>query len=387
MTDPPPFDPQNPGDPQYPPPERPRPSPAGPPPGPQATGQPLAPDPVSTSARTGLAGRLGPRALRRPEPRFGISLAAVGVVLVVGGMLVWGGGYLASGLHLSFAVNQEGVSGSSFTTNGEDRRFFGAVLFLLLTVVGYALVILRRTGPLATFGAVAAAVGVPLAIAFVSFDLTGTFSSGFPFSVDAIYLVSILAWLISYFGVPGARGRSFFLGAAAAGFAAYIALKAAGDSLLRTAVGTAIGSGFGSSGTGSLAAVGLIFGLAYYGIAAFLDRRGRAGAAVAMVYAGFVTTLGGIAGAIPDFKQVGTGVLLIVLGAGLSWYGARFGRRFTTWVWMAALLIGVGLIVAKAVPDTYTGAGITLIIVGLVVAALAQAVATASNEAPDIVDG
>lgn len=362
MTEP-PFDPRYSGDPQYPPPERRRPSPS-----------------VDPTGGSGLADRLGPRLARRPEPRFGISLAAIGVLLVVGGMVVWAGGYLASGTHLTFAVDQTG----SVTTHGQDRRFLGALLFALLTVAGYALVITRRTGPLATAGAVAGAVGVPLAIAFVSFDLSNAFSGGFPFSVDAVYLVSIIAWLVSYFAVPGARGRAFYLGAAAAGLAAYVALKAAGDSALRTAVGSATGNGFGSDGTTSLAAVGLIFGLAYYGVAAALDRRGRAGAAVAMVYAGFVTTVGGIAGAAPHFHQAGTGVLLIVLGAALSWYGARYGRRFTTWVWMAALLVGIALIVAKALPHTYTGAGITLIFVGVVVAAVAQLSAT--SESPDIVE-
>jgi hypothetical protein len=393
MTEPPPppDNSQPPGDPQYPPPgswgppagsdpwaaPRPRPYAPGPypPPGPSGFPQP--------APGLGLTGRLGARLLRRPEPRFGVSLAAVGVVLIIGGMLVWSGGYLAAGLNLNIDFQGDG----SLTAHGQSRRFFGAILFLLLTVAGYTLVVVRRRGPLATAGAVAAAVGVPLMIIFLSFDINATFRGGFPFSIDAVYLVSILAWLISYFAVPGARGRSFYLGLAAVGFAAYIGFKASGNAVLERALGSVSNGGLVPGGsTDSLAATGLILGLAYYGIAAFLDRRGRSGAAVAMVYAGFVTTLSGVIGAIPSFETIGMGVLLIVLGAGLSWYGGYFGRRFTTWVWMAALLVGIGLIVGKLIPNSYAGAGITLIVLGVVVAIVAHAVATAAREAPDIVE-
>ena len=44
------------------------------------------------------------------------------------------------------------------------------------------------------------------------------------------------------------------------------------------------------------------------------------------------------------------------------------------------------LLVGKAVPDSYTGAGIVLIVVGAVVAFVAQVVAVAAGEHPDIVE-
>ena len=114
-----------------------------------------------------------------------------------------------------------------------------------------------------------------------------------------------------------------------------------------------------------------------------LDRRGYAGAAVALVVAGFVNTTSGIVYGVLTFKQVGTGVELVVLGAALSWYGGRFGRRFTTWAWALAVVVGIGLIVQKVLPDSPSGGGITFIVIGLVVVFVAQFVANATGEPTD----
>jgi hypothetical protein len=211
-------------------------------------------------------------------------------------------------------------------------------------------------------------------------------TGGLPFNLDAVYIVSIIVWLGSYLFIPGARGRAFLLGASAVALPAYIGIKVASHSLGRTAFSAVSGDGFSTSGTDSLAAVGLIFGLAYYAIAAFLDKQGRSGAGVAMAYAAFGTTVGGVIAAAPSFKQVGTGVVLVILGIALSWYGGRYGRRFTSWAWSVALVIGVGLLVEKAAPNSYTGAGVMFIIIGAVVAVAAHVVSTATNEEPEIVD-
>ncbi|MDT4911564.1 MAG: hypothetical protein QOC66_692 [Pseudonocardiales bacterium] len=324
--------------------------------------------------------RLGARLLRRPEPRFGISLAGAAAALVLVGLLIWTFGYLVDGLDINLS------DGGDLSTGGGSRRFLGAGLFLVLAVAGYALVLLRRRGPLATTGIVTGAVAVPFTLIFLTFDIENTLSGDLPFNLDAVYIVSVIVWLGSYFFVPGARGRSFLLGASAVGLAGYVGLKAAGDSVARTAFSSVSGDGFDTSGTDSLAAVGLIFGLSYYAIAAFLDKRGHSGAGVAMAYAAFVTTVGGVISAAPSFDQVGTAILLIVLGLALSWYGGFFGRRFTSWAWAVAVVIGVGLLVQKAVPDSYTGAGITFLVIGAVLALAAHAVSATTNEAPDIIE-
>ena len=329
-----------------------------------------------------LSDRLGARVLVRPEPRFGISLAAAGIALAIVGVLVWSIGYIGDGFNIAF-----GESGRP-KTSGDERRFLGAGLAAVLAAAGYALMIIRRRGPLATAGAIAAAGGVPIALIFVTLDFTDVFRGDPPFNLDLTFLLSVVIWLVTYLAVPGGRGRAFFLGLAALNLASYFEYKAAGNAAAGLAVSTIAPSGINpsSSGTGGVAAVGLIFGLGYYAIAAFLDRRGMKGAAVALVVAGFVTTVTGVLGAARPFGQVGTGVLLVVLGAALSWYGGYFGRRFTTWAWAAGLIGGVGLIVQKALPDSVTGIGITLIVVGAVVVAVAQIVSSTTHEAPEVVE-
>jgi hypothetical protein len=370
------------------PPRPPRPHPSGDPQDPNAGQYPPGPDPygqyppVPPRAGAKLAARMGARLARRPEARFGTSLAAAGAVLVIGGVLIWGFGYLVDGFHIALDRSTGAPANS-----GSGRRVVGVLLSLALVVGGYTLVLTRRRGALATAGVVAGAFGVPLLLLFLSFDASDLLRRELPFSVDAIYLVSIAVWAVSYFLIPGAQGRAFFLGLAAVGIASYIAIKAAGnDSFIRTTVSLGDGSAptTHTPGTGTFAAIGLIFGLGYYAIAAFLDHRGRGGAAIALVYAGFQLTVVGVIAAVPTFHQAGTGVLLMVLGAGLAWYGGYFGRRFTTWVWAAGFVLGVVLIVARVASDSYTGLGVTLIIVGAVVALGAHAVSTATNERPDI---
>jgi hypothetical protein len=43
------------------------------------------------------------------------------------------------------------------------------------------------------------------------------------------------------------------------------------------------------------------------------------------------------------------------------------------------------MVIAKASPDNFTAAGISLIVIGVVVVVLAYLASTATNEAPDIV--
>lgn len=338
------------------------------------------PPSLSPAAPHGLSSRLGPRALRRPEARFGVSLGGAAAALVILGVAVWSIGYLAAGLHLRFD-SETGLS----STSGEGRRFLGVVLSLALVVVGYALVLARRTGPLATTGAVAGAFGVPLLMTFLTLNIGDMLHGQLPISVDAVYLVSLLVWLAGYFLVPGMAGRAFLLAIALTDIATYIAFKAEGDNIFAKAATSASNGSLpsGGNGTGTLAAIGLIFGLGYYAIAALLDRHGRAGVAIAFVYAGFLLTVTGVIAAIPSFHQVGTGILLLVLGAVLCGYAGWFGRRFTAWVWAFGFLAGVVVLVAKAAPHSYTAAGIALIVIGAIVALLAQLVSDAGNEPPE----
>jgi hypothetical protein len=350
--------------------------PSFPPPADPAGGYPygyLQPDPAP---RAGLGERLGARVLRRPEPRFTVGLAGAGAALVLLGAVVWAAGYYADGQH--FVALDESLSSSG----NDSRRFLGVVLFLGVTVAGYAVAITRRHGAAASAGAVGAALGVPFTLGFLTLDAGNFFRGQLPISIDAVFLVSIAAWMIDYFALPGLRGRSFLLAAAAIATYSYLGFKVAGNNPL-SAGSSPFGFGSGAD-TGSLAAVGLLFGLGYYGIAAFLDSRGRAGAAVALVVAGFDATVGGIAAGASDIGAAGTGTLLVFVGLGLAWYGARSGRRFTTWVWSLGVALGLVLIVGKIFDNSYTGGGITLAGLGVLVIVGARLVATESREPADI---
>jgi uncharacterized membrane protein YkvA (DUF1232 family) len=76
--------------------------------------------------------------------------------------------------------------------------------------------------------------------------------------------------------------------------------------------------------------------------------------------------------------------VLIVLGLALGWYGGRYGRRFTTLAWTAGVVVGIVVIVVDAVPDSASGAGIALIVVGLAVVAAAEFMVHVLHEPPDI---
>jgi len=328
---------------------------------------------------------LGARARRRPEARFSHALAGAGAALALVGGFIWAVGYFAHGLDFGYYS----YSAEPPTLHGEGRRFLGFAIFLVLALAGYAVLALRRRGTLATAGAVAAAFGIPFALSFAFLDIGSTFSSGdFPINVDAVFLISIVVWLISYFAIPGARGRAVFLALAAAAFPTYIAFKVGAEDDLRGA-SSAFGNGdVGgiSSHSGTIAALGLIFGLGYYVIAFVLDRSGRGGVAIGLLYPAFMVTVSGLLAATDSFKQVGTGVALIVVGVAVALYGGRFGRRFTTWVWAAGAALGVVVIITKIDIDKYWLIGILLIVLGLALAVAAHVVSQSLHEEPDVVE-
>ena len=363
----PPSSPPPAGDPYDPEGQRPR--PAYPPPAtsPQAHGS-------TPSPFTGLGAKLGERILRRPEPRLGVSLSGAGAALVLLGLVVWAGTYWGDGL------NSSGDSGLPDT----NRNLFGALLFAIATAIGYVLVIRQRTGPLATAGAVASAIGVPATLAFLTLDLTNL-SSGFPINLDLVYWVSLIVWLGTYLFVPGARGRSVYLFLIAYYLYGYVLFKSVnGDVGVRISSTVNGSSGPHFSGFGTISAVSLIFGLGYYAIAFALDRAGKHGAATGLMFPAFFVIALGIGTLEPNTSLAADGVILIIIASALCWYAGRFGRRLTCWAWAIGVVVGVFLIVADASPDNGTAAGITFLIVGLIVIAVATLAARALNEPDDM---
>ena len=311
-----------------------------PPPGYAQQGYPSPPGPPGPGSA--LGGRLVQRASGRAQPRATIALAGAGVALVVVGVILWSDTYLAEGMVSSFDVNTGLSTGTS-----DSRRWLGVVLSLVVVATGCGLAIRWRSGPLSIAGVAASALGVPVLMGFASYSAPGG-----P-SFDAIALVSLLAWIVSYLLVPGTRGHVFYLGLSALTLWIYVLDKVEPSGLSGIAASTAVPilrPSFGSSvDLSAITAVSLLFGLGYYAVMFVLDQRGRSGAGTAFALAGFVATVAGLVAGARDLKEAGTGVLLVVLGLSISIFAARSGRRFSTWIWAGAVAFGVALILGKIV--------------------------------------
>ncbi|HEY8547566.1 MAG TPA: hypothetical protein VIL36_21035 [Acidimicrobiales bacterium] len=333
---------------------------------------------------------LGDRTMRRPEPRFGIGLAGIGMLMAIVGVLVWAGDTAAS----------------SAEDTGDADTTLGVILSLVVIGTGVGLILRFRTGPLANAGVVASALGVPLLLGFATFDVSSSSGSvvfELPFSVDAIAIMSIAAWLGAYLWLPHARGRSFYLGATTVFAWLYLAEKveegAAGY------LGTlpfsaflypfqAFASELGSQeellvlpDASTVGWLSLLVGLGYYGAAVALDRNGRRGAATPFAAVGAVIVPIAVAHLGEDLDAVGCGILLVLIGAALAVYGATQGRRFTTWGWCVGIGVGVLLVISEIAEDSATTFGLSAIILGAGVVILSHVVMAHLAEPDEMTPG
>jgi hypothetical protein len=312
----------------------------------------------------------------RPAPRLGISLAGVGVGLVIVGVVVWGGTYVVEGPLGSGLFGSGGGGGSS-------RHYLGALLAFVVVVIGYALAIGARRGPLASAGLGAAAIGVPVLFGFLTFD---GFAGGTSINIDAVTWVSIAVWLASYFLVRGAQGHAFLIGLTAVLLWVYALDKVGpGGANLVSAVPGVGDAGLSARNFDSAAGVSLMIGLVYYLIAAALDASGRRGIAVPFVLVGFPAVTAGVFGLSGELHLVGVGLMLFVIGLLFAWYGARTERRFTTWAWAVGAALGAGLVVGKIVEAGGGAAiGAALIVLGALFVVGAALLARALGEPDDV---
>jgi hypothetical protein len=347
--------------------------------GEQATMAFAPPPPVKKRRTDGppaaLVNFLGPRIGFRPWPHYGVSLAGIGVVLAIIGVVAWSTDYLTSGIH-------ETVNGASVSTS---HRLLGILLSAGVLVGGYLLAWLTR-GPLRTAGVASSALALPVLLAYATFDVK---RSGLPFQLDVVVLVSIGVWLLTFALAPGARGHAFYLGLAAIATWIYVLYKTNRDafsvpSLLQRATPLPVlGGGGGHPDFAKVAAVCLAFGGGYYLIAFLLDRFRSPGPGVPLVLAAFLATATGIAAVTPSLHQLGTGILLVGLGFVLGFYGAWYGRRFTAWIWAAAIVLGTLTIVGKEVHNNATKSGVIFLICGAVLVLVGWLLARMLDEEDD----
>jgi hypothetical protein len=345
----------------------------------------------------GLA-RIGPRAIRRVEPRLWVTLAGVGCILVVIGILV--------------------ISGDAQTpdpdTNEPGPTWPGIVLCLLVVAAGYLLLHRFRDAPAASAGVAAVVLALPPLIYFATYDadrLDGAFR-GLPFSIDAVLALSALVWILSYAVGPG-RGRPLLLGAGLL-FAWLFVLQVIEDPFESDLEPPVVVEGpfaeddefgddpfaedFGDDGfpedlpdaqrpdepnMTTVGIVSVLFGIGYLLVGRRLDRHGFAGTGTPFVTVGLITLPIGIAYLGEDLEIAGTGIAFVLAGGVLAWLGAVGGRRGTTIIGALEVLVGIGLIVGDLMEDSSpTSIGTTLALIGAAIVIAAQLLHAATREPP-----
>ncbi|MGK2947376.1 MAG: PEP-CTERM sorting domain-containing protein, partial [Acidimicrobiales bacterium] len=349
-------------------------------------------EPHGEASSTSFLDSLGVRAQRRAEPRTSIAIAGAGCALAILGVLI-----------------VSGDTGVPDDFSGSFNKVPGVILSLLVVVGGYVALAQSGRGAVATGGTVAAALGVPPLMFFLTFD-----ENGFPpYSTEAILYVSTIAWLASYAVGPG-RGRPFFLGAGLLGVwfsllqlteelfdFPFVAIDGFFGAFSTTSsfdeTGTAIGGdfsgggfddpGFGGGPTFDVpepTTIGLIslgLGVAYLVVGRRLDRRGLQGAGTPVALATIPPLFIGALFLADDLETAGTGLLLMAIGLGLAYSGGSTWRRATTWIGGAATAIGAAVFLGDMTDDATIG-GMLFLAAGIGLVFAGHAIATAISE-PD----
>ncbi|MEY2453632.1 MAG: hypothetical protein QOD92_3206 [Acidimicrobiaceae bacterium] len=338
------------------------------------TPPPPPPPPTEPVVKRGLADWIGVRALRRPEPRLGVSLASAGAGMLVLGAIAVGGDQLLS------------------DPGGDGSQFPGLLITFAVIAGGVLLTARYRNGPLAAAGVAASATALPPFLVFVTYSKTS------PPSFDTILIVACVGWAAGYLVGPG-RGHNFYVGASLLGlwlwfievtehifsFPTNFFFGLARAASAGTLDSSSSSSTFGLEGapdSTTIAIYTLIFAAGYLVAAVLLDRRDMRGLGTPFTFTGIVTLIVGIATLGDDLEQIGTGFAFTLAGLLLLYLGATGGRRATNVVGAILVFGGITTIVADPF-DTASSFGFAEIIAGGGVILLAHWVATQFREPPE----
>lgn len=338
-----------------------------------------------------LVERLGARAERRTTPRIGIALAGAGALIAVVGAI--------------------GIGGDNLTSGDGDLQRIPGVLVSAVLIAGGMLVLHRvRSGPIATGSSVSVAVGIPALLVFL------TVRDDYPgFAFDVSILLATAAWAAAYLVGP-ARGRIVLLTLALVGAPIFVLEQVEDISSVPEEIGNAFVSSFfgaaqesfddstafdGSTGfedapepflpdappepdfpdATTVGGILLAFGVVYAATGHVLNRRLLDGVGTPFAPLAVIATALGLVSLGDDLGELGTGILLVLLGTALTFMGATAARRFTTWSGGALAGIGVVVLVTEALGDTTgTTAFVVLFLAGWAVIFVAHLLVVAIGE-------
>jgi hypothetical protein len=336
------------------------------------------PTPAAPSASPSVAAlEAQERRARRPHPRLGTTVAGAGCAVAFFGTLTVSGDALDGG-------------------DGDGSQLPGVVLCLLLLVGGMLLLARATSSTYRTAGSFVAALAVPPLVFFLTFD-----RDGFPpYSTEAILFLSSMSWLGMHLWGP-AVGRTFPLGAglvaawlfllqllerpftAPFDFLEFLFDESSASILDED---TAPFGGFDGPDITTMGIVSLLIGVALSYVGLRLHRAGQHGRATGFAAAAVIVLPFAVLLLASDLEEIGTGVLLLVLGAGLAIAGPAQGRRFTSWLGGFSIFWGTSLIVAELVGgDSASGLGVAFMVAGAAVVVGGHHLAKALDEPGELV--
>ncbi len=132
---------------------------------------------------------------------------------------------------------------------------------------------------------------------------------------------------------------------------------------------------------GTIGLISLLFGVGYLVLTRRLDGRGHHGTAQPFALATIPALVVGTLGMMDDLEQAGTGLLMLLIGAGLAYHGATTRRRGTAWFGGAMAALGTAVFLSDMADDP-TIVGMLFLTAGIGIVFAGHALSRALDE-PD----